>query len=59
MQMRKKLYIFKHFAKSKKLFFWQYLSISIWFLLKFQKKYKIEAPYYTAIMMFFLEDDSG
>ncbi len=31
MQMRKKLYIFKHFAKSKKLFFWQYLSFSVWF----------------------------
>ncbi len=44
MQMRKKLYIFKYFAKSKKLFFCQYLSISVWFLLKFQKKYKIEAP---------------
>ncbi len=44
MQMRKKLYIFKHFAKSKKLFFCQYLSISVWFLSKFQKKYKIEAP---------------
>ncbi len=29
--MRKKLYIFKHFAKSKKLFFWQYLSFSVWF----------------------------
>ncbi len=47
MQMRKKLYIFKHFAKSKKLFLCQYLSISVWFLLKFQKKYKIEAPYCT------------
>ncbi len=47
MQMRKKLYIFKHFAKSKKLFFCQYLSFSVWFLLKFQKKYKIEAPYST------------
>ncbi len=45
MQMRKKLYIFKHFAKSKNLFFCQYLSFSVWFLLKFQKKYKIEAPY--------------
>ncbi len=45
MQMRKKLDIFKHFEKSKKLFFWQYLSFSVWFLLKFQKKYKIEAPY--------------
>ncbi len=44
MQMRKKLYIFKHFAKSKKLFFCQYLSFSVWFLLKFQKNYKIEAP---------------
>ena len=43
----KKLYIFKHFAKSKKLFFCQYLSFSVWFLLKFQKKYKIEAPYST------------
>jgi hypothetical protein len=42
-----KMYIFKHFAKSKKLFFCQYLSISVWFLLKFQKKYKIEAPYRT------------
>jgi hypothetical protein len=31
MQMRKKLYIFKHFAKSKKLFFCQYLSFSVWF----------------------------
>ncbi len=29
--MRKKLYIFKHFAKSKKLFFCQYLSFSVWF----------------------------
>ncbi len=47
MQMRKKLYIFNHFAKSKKLFFCQYLSISMWFLLKFQKKFKIEAPYCT------------
>ncbi len=46
MQMRKKLYIFKNFAKSKKLIFCQYLSISVWFLLKFQKKYKIEAPYW-------------
>ncbi len=44
MQMRKILYIFKHFAKSKKWFFCQYLSFSEWFLLKFQKKYKIEAP---------------
>ncbi len=44
MQMRKKLYIFKHFAKSKKLFFCHYLSFSVWCLLKFQKKYKIEAP---------------
>ncbi len=44
MQMRKKMYIFKHFAKSKKLFFCLYLSFSVWFLLKFQKKYKIEAP---------------
>jgi hypothetical protein len=50
MQMRKKLYIFKHFAKSKKLFFCQYLSFSVWFLLKFQKKYKIEAPYCTSIV---------
>ncbi len=31
MQMRKKLYIFKTFAKSKKLFFCQYLSFSVWF----------------------------
>ncbi len=31
MQMRKKLYIFKHFAKSKKLFFCLYLSFSVWF----------------------------
>jgi hypothetical protein len=31
MQMRKKLYIFKHFAKSKQLFFCQYLSFSVWF----------------------------
>jgi hypothetical protein len=31
MQMRKKLYIFKNFAKSKKLFFCQYLSFSVWF----------------------------
>ncbi len=31
MQMRKKLYIFKHLAKSKKLFFCQYLSFSVWF----------------------------
>ncbi len=31
MQMRKKLYIFKHFAKSKKSFFCQYLSFSVWF----------------------------
>ncbi len=44
MQMQKKLYIFKHFAKSKNLFFCQYLSFSVWFLLKFQKKDKIEAP---------------
>ncbi len=29
--MRKKLYIFKHFAKRKKLFFCQYLSFSVWF----------------------------
>ncbi len=27
----KKLYIFKHFAKNKKLFFCQYLSFSVWF----------------------------
>jgi hypothetical protein len=27
--MRKKLYIFKHFAKSKKLFFCLYLSFSV------------------------------
>jgi hypothetical protein len=47
MQMRKKRYIFKHFAKSKKWFFCQYLSFSMWFLLKFKKKYKIEAPYRT------------
>jgi hypothetical protein len=40
MQMRKKLYIFKHFAKSKNLFFCQYLSFSVWFLLKFQKSIK-------------------
>ncbi len=45
MQMRKKLYIFKHFAKSKKLLFCHYLSFSEWFQLKFQKKFKIEAPY--------------
>jgi hypothetical protein len=44
MQMRKKLSIFKHFAKSKKLFFWQYLSISVWFLLKFQKSIKLKPP---------------
>ncbi len=31
MQMRKKLYIFEHFAKSKNLFFCQYLSFSVWF----------------------------
>ncbi len=31
MKMRKKLYIFKHFARSKKLFFCQYLSFSVWF----------------------------
>ena len=31
MEMQKKLYIFKHFAKSKKLFFCQYLSFSVWF----------------------------
>ncbi len=31
MQMRNKLYIFRHFAKSKKLFFCQYLSFSVWF----------------------------
>ncbi len=31
MQMRKKLYIFKHFAKSKKLFFSKYLWFSVWF----------------------------
>ncbi len=31
MQMRKKLYIFKHFAKCKKLFFCKYLSFSVWF----------------------------
>ncbi len=29
--MRKKLYISKHFAKSKTLFFCQYLSFSVWF----------------------------
>ncbi len=33
MQMRNKLYIFRHFAKSKKLFFCQYLSFSVWFSL--------------------------
>jgi hypothetical protein len=49
MQMWKKLYIFKHFAKSKKLFFSKYLSFSVWFLLKFQKKYTTEAPYYEYI----------
>ncbi len=42
--MRKKLYIFKHFAKSKKLFFCQYLSFSVWFLLKFQKSTKLKPP---------------
>ncbi len=31
--------------KEKSYFFCQYLSFSVWFLLKFQKKYKIEAPY--------------
>ncbi len=31
MQMRKKLYIFKHFAKRKKVFFSKYLSFSVWF----------------------------
>ncbi len=31
MQMRKNLYIFQHFAKSKKLFFSKYLSFSVWF----------------------------
>jgi hypothetical protein len=44
MQMRKKLYIFKHFAKSKKLFFCQCLSFSVWFLLKFQKSTKLKPP---------------
>ncbi len=49
MQMRKKMYIFKHFAKSKKLFFCQYLSFSVRVIpIEIQKKYKIEAPYCTA-----------
>ncbi len=42
--MRKKLYIFEHFAKSKKWFFCQYLSFSVWFLLKFQKSIKLKPP---------------
>ncbi len=44
MQMRKNWYILKHFAKSKKLFFCQYLSFSMWFLLKFQKSIKLKPP---------------
>ncbi len=44
MQMRKKLYNFKYFEKSKKLFFCQYLSFSVWFLLKFQKSIKLKPP---------------
>ncbi len=36
MRMRKKLYIFKHFAKSKKLFFSKYLSFSVWFPINFK-----------------------
>jgi hypothetical protein len=40
----KKLYIFKHFAKSKKFFSFQYLSFSVWFLLKFQKSIKLKPP---------------
>ncbi len=40
-QMRKNVHFFKHLAKSKKLFFCHYFSFSVWFLLKFQKKYKI------------------
>jgi hypothetical protein len=44
MHMQKKLYIFKHFAKSKKLLFCQYLSFSVWFQLKFQKSIKLKPP---------------
>ncbi len=39
-----KKYIFKHFAKSKKLFFCHYLSFSVWFILKFQKSIKLKPP---------------
>ncbi len=46
MQMRKKRYIFKHFVNSKKLFFCQYLSFSVWFLLKFQKSIKLKPLLY-------------
>ncbi len=36
---------FSNILQKVKWFFCQYLSFSVWFLLKFQKKYKIEAPY--------------
>ncbi len=46
MQMRKKLYIFKHFAKSKKLFLAKSINLHL-IPIEIPKKYKIEAPYCT------------
>ncbi len=44
MQMRKKFTFSNILQKVKSYFFWQYLSISVLFLLKFQKKYKMLPP---------------
>ncbi len=50
----KKTVHFQTFCKKLKvIFFCQYLSFSMWFLLKFQKKYKIEAPYCTIPIVFY------
>jgi hypothetical protein len=45
--MANKMYILKHIPTSNKLFLGKNLLFSVSFLLKFQKKETIQAPYYT------------
>ncbi len=49
-------YIYRHFGKSKNWLFCQKLSASVWILLKFQKKNKIEVP---SVNISDITDNSG
>ncbi len=56
MHMLKNQYIFRRFGKSKNLLFCQKLLVSVWILLQFQKKNKIEVP---SVHISDITDNSG